>query len=62
MSLYAWVDVVSWITDDLVPCQGGRATQVHRRMVSANSPWAQALECLPVSETQELESNPYHLI
>ena len=25
-SVYACLGVVSWITDDLVPCQGGRAT------------------------------------
>ena len=26
VSLHAWLGVVSWITDDLVPYQGGRAT------------------------------------
>lgn len=62
VSLHAWLGVVSWITDDLVPYQGGRATRVCRHLVSANSPQAQALECLPVSEIQELESNPHQLI
>lgn len=62
MSLYAWLDVVLWIFDDLVPCQSGSASQVHRHMVLANSPGAQTPKYLPGSEIEELESSPHQWI
>lgn len=58
MSLYPWLDVVLWIIDDLVPCQSGSASQVHRHMVLADSPWAQTPSTFQAQKFRSLRAAP----